>query len=293
MSWREIEASIRAAVGHRFEVAQALPLSGGCIHSAYQIRGGGEHFFVKLAEPNLSNAFAGEAEGLRMLSATGTVRVPLPICEGKTATEAYLVLEYLHLKPRDSVSDRRLGEQLAALHAIEQPAFGWTRDNFIGATPQPNELGDDWVEFWRRRRLGWQLQLAAENGYGGRLQRLGERLLVGLDRLLADYRPRPVLLHGDLWSGNAAMTDAGVPVIFDPACYWGDRETDLAMTELFGGFSGAFYDAYESLMPRWPGYETRSMLYNLYHVLNHLNLFGGGYLRQAETLLERLLMETG
>jgi len=139
--------------------------------------------------------------------------------------------------------------------------------------------------------LGNQLKLAASNDYGGRLQTQGEKLCANLEPLFSSYQPQPALVHGDLWRGNAAADEQGNPVIYDPACYFGDRETDLAMTELFGGFSPAFYVAYQAVYPLEPGYEIRKTLYNLYHILNHLNLFGHGYLNQAETMMSKLLAE--
>jgi fructosamine-3-kinase len=181
---------------------------------------------------------------------------------------------------------------LAALHRIEGNRFGWWRGNHIGATPQPNDPSPDWPDFWRQRRLGFQLDLAARQGHRGRLQGLGERLLERLPALL-DHRPRPSLLHGDLWGGNLAYDPDGRPVVFDPAVYHGDREADLAMTELFGGFPSRFYAAYQAAWPLDPAYRVRKVLYNLYHVLNHLNLFGGGYLTQAEGMMQRLLAALG
>jgi fructosamine-3-kinase len=152
-----------------------------------------------------------------------------------------------------------------------------------------NTPSASWTEFFRERRLRYQLELAARNGYGGRLQELGAELLAHIEPLLADHTPAPSLLHGDLWGGNAAVDSEGAPVIFDPAVYYGDREADLAMTRLFGGFSAAFYSAYESAWPLPKGARARVDLYNLYHVLNHVNLFGGGYEAQAESMMERLL----
>jgi fructosamine-3-kinase len=181
-----------------------------------------------------------------------------------------------------------LGRGLAALHANHAERFGWHRDNTIGSTPQPNAWSDSWLEFWRDRRLAQQLELAHRNGHA--LAR-GDALLAGLHQLLDGHEPRPSLLHGDLWGGNAGFTDGGEPVVYDPACYCGDREADLAMTELFGGFRPAFHAAYREAAPLAPGYPLRRDLYNLYHVLNHLNLFGGGYLRQAGSMIDRLLSE--
>lgn len=182
--------------------------------------------------------------------------------------------------------------QLAALHAQPQPYFGWHRDNWIGATPQLNERSDDWIEFWRDRRMGFQLDLAARNGYTRTIQRHGDKLRLYVAGLFAGFRPCPSLLHGDLWSGNIGCV-GGEPVIFDPAVYYGDREADLAMTELFGGFPAEFYAAYREALPLDSGYAQRRTLYNLYHVLNHLNLFGGGYLAQAERMMVQLVEELG
>lgn len=235
--------------------------------------------------------FAAEADGLVALAAAGAVRVPTPLCHGVADGYAFLALEYLALGSASGAAQEQLGRQLATLHRVTQPQFGWHRDNTIGSTPQLNAPTDHWPEFLRERRLRFQLQLAARQAAGRPAIALGEQLLVQLDGFFAGYRPRPSLLHGDLWSGNAAQTIDGDPAIFDPAVYFGDRETDVAMTELFGGFSTRFYGAYREAWPLDPGYGVRRDLYNLYHVLNHANLFGGGYWSQAERMMERLLAE--
>ncbi|MFQ5486860.1 MAG: fructosamine kinase family protein, partial [Gammaproteobacteria bacterium] len=156
-----------------------------------------------------------------------------------------------------------------------------------------NTPDEDWPRFWQQRRLGYQLQLAARNGYDDGLRQRGERLLEAVPLFFNGRQPPPALLHGDLWSGNYAVTRSGEPVIFDPAVYYGDREADLAMTELFGGFPAAFYDAYNEAWPLAPAYRVRKTLYNLYHILNHLNLFGAAYLSQAQAMMEQLLSEVG
>jgi fructosamine-3-kinase len=179
------------------------------------------------------------------------------------------------------------------MHRVTQARFGWVQDNTIGSTPQINTPEEDWIVFWREHRLRFQLHLATRHGHGGRLRERGERLLDEFPRLFAEYQPAASLLHGDLWSGNYAYTREGEPVIFDPAVYYGDREADLAMTELFGGFGREFYAAYREAYPLDEGYAVRKTLYNLYHVLNHLNLFGGGYLSQAQGMIDRLLSELG
>ena len=226
-----------------------------------------------------------------MIAATDTIRVPIPITHGSAGEQCYLVLEHLELDSRGN--SRLLGEQLARLHRCEAQRFGFAQDNFIGTTPQPNPWTDDWVTFWREQRLGFQLRLAADNGYGGQLQSLGEKLMDALPAFFANHTPQPSLLHGDLWSGNHAFLADGTPTIFDPAAYYGDRECDLAMTELFGGYPADFYAAYRATYPLDAGYATRRELYNLYHILNHANLFGGGYARQAEQLMQRLLAVIG
>jgi fructosamine-3-kinase len=233
-----------------------------------------------------------EADGLARLARADAIRVPRVLGIGASGAECWLELERFELREPDARAQARLGEALAGLHAVTGPSFGLERDNAIGATPQPNGPCGDWAAFWRDRRLGFQLELAARNGYRGRLQERGSRLLESVPALLAGHEPQPSLLHGDLWPGNRGMLPDGTPVAFDPAVYYGDREVDLAMTRLFGGFGPAFHAAYESASPLPAGAAERRGLYELYHVLNHLNLFGGGYLGQAEALIDRLLKGT-
>jgi len=197
-------------------------------------------------------------------------------------------LEWLDLTGSNAMGGDSLGKGLAALHRHTGKAFGFSQDNFIGSTPQPNCWTDNWVEFFGEQRLGFQLGLAADNGFGF-LQADGRQLMESLNGFFEGYQPEISLLHGDLWAGNQGRLDTGEPVIFDPAVYYGDRETDLAMTSLFGGFGRDFYQAYESAWPLSPGSEARSELYQLYHVLNHANLFGGGYGRDAHGRIRKLL----
>jgi len=210
---------------------------------------------------------------------------------GCTAQNAYLALEWIERGTADRACEVKLGERLAEQHRRISARFGWDRDNHIGRTPQENGWLPDWPEFFRERRLRPQLALAARNGYERLLGSVGERLLAVTGDLLADHRPAPSLLHGDLWGGNWFADSHGEPVIFDPAVYHGDREADLAMTRLFGGFGSAFYQAYRSTMPLPAGSDTRCELYNLYHVLNHANLFGSAYAQQARTMIDRLLAQ--
>ena len=289
--WAAVAASIARASGRPFGIDACTPVSGGCINTGYRVSGAGRRYFVKVNSAARTAMFEAELEGLAAIAATGTLRVPRPLCVGCDADHSWLVLEDLELAPAAEQAMAALGARLAALHRCGAPRFGWHRDNTIGATPQRNDWSPDWIEFWRERRLACQLQLAADNGYGGALQRLGTRLLAHIQDFFVHERPAPSLLHGDLWGGNAACIAGGEPVAFDPACYYGDREADLAMTELFGGFPPAFYAAYRNAWPLPAEYAVRRDLYNLYHVLNHLNLFGSGYRAQAERMIERLLSE--
>jgi fructosamine-3-kinase len=264
-------------------------VGGGDIHQAYRIGSGVRRYFVKANRARCLPMFEAEADALRALAATQCIRVPQPVCIGTTAAQAFLVLEHLDLG--DGGDAALLGEQLALLHRVPQARFGWAYDNWIGSTPQANAWQHDWIAFWREQRLGFQLTLAARNGYGGALQRDGDRLLARLDALFDGYTPSPSLLHGDLWGGNHGYLADGTPVIFDPALYVGDRECDLAMSELFGGFAPDFYAAYRASWPLDAGYAVRKSLYNLYHILNHANLFGGGYAAQAARMTAALLAQ--
>lgn len=288
-SWKAVAASIARATGEPFQVEHANPVGGGCINQGFHLQGNAREFFVKLNTASALTMFEAEASGLEEIAATNTVRVPLPICAENDQERAWLVLQYLPLTSAGPRAMAALGERLAAMHRITHERFGWTRDNTIGATPQVNARLGDWGEFWTQHRLGYQLDLATRNGHRGELQRKGALLLERVPNLFVGHRPAASLLHGDLWGGNAAATSGNEPVVFDPSVYYGDREVDLAMTTLFGGFPAEFYFAYESVWPLDPGYRERRDLYNLYHVLNHLNLFGGGYLRQAQEMIDRLL----
>ncbi|EGV28417.1 Fructosamine/Ketosamine-3-kinase [Thiorhodococcus drewsii AZ1] len=286
--WVGIADSIGDATGESFRVEQEQAVGGGCINRAAVLGDGCRRYFVKLNSTDRVEMFAAEFEGLIALASAEAIRVPRPICTGVADGQSFLVMELLDLGGR--LDGALAGERLADMHRSSAETFGWHRDNTIGSTPQSNRRERDWVSFWREQRLGYQLRLAAANGHGGDLQRDGERLMADLG-LLIGHDPVPSLLHGDLWGGNIGSTPDRQPVIFDPAVYYGDREADLAMTELFGGFGSEFYAAYRAAWPLDPGYGVRRLLYNLYHVLNHLNLFGGGYLSQSHQMISRLLAE--
>jgi protein-ribulosamine 3-kinase len=247
--------------GHREAVG------GGCIHRCYRVRQG----FLKVNDASFADAFAAEADGLRALRDAGCT-APEPLEHGVDGNESYLLMQWLEL--RNGGDYAALGRTLARLHASRGEQFGWRRDNFIGSTPQRNAVATSWKTFWAEQRLAPQLARAKGNGHRIDIGRVCD--------VLDGHDPEPSLVHGDLWSGNVGFLPGGTAVLFDPAVYYGDREVDLAMTELFGGFPPAFYSAYGPLSA---GYETRKHLYNLYHLLNHLNLFGGGYLAQVKSTL--------
>jgi fructosamine-3-kinase len=288
--WETIAQEIAETTGEAFAPRAPRGLAGGCINSAFRLEDDRRQFFVKTNAAARLDMFAAEAEGLDELRASNTLRVPRPVCTGSADGACYIVMEYLPAGRGTQGSWAEAGQRLAAMHRVTAPRFGWLRDNTIGATPQPNDPMGDWVSFWREQRLGFQLRLAARKGCGSRLQSQGEKLLERF-AVLIDHAPQPSLLHGDLWGGNFGFTADGEPMIYDPAVYYGDREADMAMTELFGGFPAEFYAAYRDSWPLDDGYRVRKRLYNLYHLLNHLNLFGGGYQGQALSTIEALLAE--
>lgn len=286
-----IAAAVRDASGANIDAARASRIGGGSISNAWLLEGNEFRCFVKTNGRDFAPNFAAEAAGLAALNACAVPRTPTFVCAGSTGEHAFIALEYLPLKPLDRASGGLLGTQLAEMHRTTGATFGWPTDNFIGATPQRNASQQSWPHFFANQRLLPQIELAARNGMDRKLCTTGQAVAANIGGLFIDYKPRPSLLHGDLWSGNAATTTDGAPAIFDPACYHGDRETDLAMAELFGGFPESFYAAYRAAWSLEPGYETRKELYNLYHVLNHFNLFGASYLGQARRMIEHLNVE--
>ena len=291
--WRQIDTSLSDALGEPFFTQQRESVSGGCISTTLRIDGPDFPVFLKLGQASDEPMFDAEADALQAIAATNTVRVPAVIARGTACGRAWLAIEFIETGRPAPDAAAHLGEQLAGLHSATGSQFGWHRDNWIGATPQRNTPEQDWPQFFAEHRLRAQLELAAGNGLSQSVVDRGYRLAAALPAIFADYAPSPSLRHGDLWGDNWACDLSGQPFIFDPASYYGDRDADLAMTELFGGFPDSFYRAYDTVLPRAPGYPLRRELYNLYHVLNHFNLFGGGYVAQAGTMIKRLLAEVG
>jgi protein-ribulosamine 3-kinase len=289
--WHELANSISAVTGRAVARTPHQSLSGGEVGRCVRWSSDAGWMFVKLAPDDRAWVLEAEAEGLRALASASAIRVPTVFGVGVAAANAWLALEWLDLRSAGQGSEARLGELLAEQHRTTSDTFGWHRTNTIGLTKQQNDPEPDWGRFYVARRLEPQIALAESNGHRGSLIERGRLLCERVPVLLGGHAPAPSLLHGDLWAGNHAEDAAGNPLIFDPAVYFGDREADLAMTRLFGGFGREFYAAYEAAWPPETGAAERVPLYNLYHVLNHLNLFGGGYRRQAEDMIERLLAQ--
>lgn len=287
MMWTEIDAHISRVTGEKFQTQQKRSVSGGCINQGYAISNTEITYFVKLNQASQVAMFEAEALGLEDMLATASIRVPQPLCWGTAGNSSYLVLEWLEMGAGNTKCWEEMGRQLARMHQWgDGGRFGWKINNTIGSTPQINTWTENWVEFYINHRLGYQFQLARRRG-GNFPQEA--KLLAAIPELLTDHQVQPSLVHGDLWGGNGGCTVSGEPVIFDPATYFGDREVDIAMTELFGGFPAAFYRGYNEVFPLDAGYEQRKILYNLYHILNHFNLFGGGYASQANRMIEQIL----
>nr|WP_042342156.1 fructosamine kinase family protein [Calothrix sp. PCC 7507] len=285
--WTEIDAHISRVSGERFQSQQRRSVSGGCINQGYAVSNGELTYFVKLNQASQVAMFEAEALGLEEMLTTASIRVPKPLCWGTAGNSGYIVMEWLEMGGDNTKSWSDMGQNVAAMHkATSSQGFGWKINNTIGSTPQINTWTADWAEFYAQYRLSYQFQLARRRGGNFPLQ---ERLLAAIPELLADHQVQPSLVHGDLWGGNAGCTVSGEPVIFDPATYFGDREVDIAMTELFGGFPASFYKGYNEVFPLDAGYEHRKPLYNLYHILNHFNLFGGGYSSQANRMIDQIL----
>ena len=287
--WQHIEQEIKKHQGNAFKISERKSIAGGSINNAFLVSDGTDHYFVKTNRHQLAYMFAAEIRGLQALYDSNSIQVPEPVGHGVFEHESYAILSWLELAGRPN--SVLFGTKLAQMHQSHAAHFGFDIDNSIGSTPQLNSWSTDWVDFWCKQRLGYQLNLARDNGFGNRLFDLGQSLIERCPAFFSDYQPQPSLLHGDLWSGNWAGDSQGNPVIFDPATYYGDREAELAMMELFGGPGRAFFDAYHEAYPIDSGYRKRRDFYNLYHILNHANLFGSSYALQAENMLESLLAE--
>ncbi len=285
--WQAISQQLSDTLLFDFQIVEKQKIHGGDISECYMISDNTQRYFVKLNPLAGFPHFEAEAENIALLRKTSSVFVPELVLLGKTKEHAFLILNYLATKPLDDASSSyAFGEQLAKLHRWgEQKEYGLDEDNYIGEALQPNQWQKKWSHFFAEQRIGWQLQLLREKGI--ELVNIAEFTQLIQERLTG-HQPTPSLLHGDLWHGNVAICAFG-PICYDPASYWGDRECDIAMTELFGGFLPEFYQGYERILPLASGYAQRKDIYNLYHILNHYNHFGGEYLERAQSMIDAIL----
>lgn len=282
--WHFISEQISQQIQYDFVCDDIREISSGDSHKAYRVSDGRKRFFVKINEKSKLSHFKTESDGLEHLRQANQVRLPHVICSGVASEVSFLALEHLVLKEGNTESWQTLGEQLAQLHRVQtDKKYGGHQDNYIGLTPQPNQWHDDWASFFAEQRIGYMLdRLAAQK------KLLCDKQLAvdAIYNKLAGHQPKVSMLHGDLWAGNVGFHQQQ-PVIFDPAFYFGDRETDIAMTELFGRFPTSFYQAYNGSWPLEHSYAERKPIYQLYHILNHGLLFGGSYLNSAKSILAK------
>ena len=284
------EEAIIELFGEERRVTGRQPVSGGDINRAYRLSlADGTSVFMKCNRVKNLSFFRAEVKGLEALRGTGAIGVPKPLAAGTDTRRgiAFLLMEYLEAAPRIPGYWETFGRELAALHraGCESPLFGFEADNFIGATPQINARKEKWAVFFRDCRLLPQIRMAGD-ALDGKTRSQLNRLLDHLDGYLPEP-DFPSLIHGDLWSGNAVCGPDGKAWILDPAAYVGHFEAELAMTELFGGFPASFYGAYHEINKIDSGYKDRRDLYNLYHLLNHLNLFGRSYLPSVQRIVRK------
>lgn len=260
------------------KIKKVSPVSGGCIGANFRVESESGTYFVK--KYNSEGISVKESNGLKELRESEAICTPCV----KKVTDDYLVLEYIEQGSPGRNFQSVLGENLAAMHMKTSDKFGFYEDNFIGSTPQINTYMDNWIDFYIRNRLDNQIQLCSNNGYMDIVVAY-KKLREKIPEILKDSSEEPVLIHGDLWGGNVICNKSGEPVLIDPAAYYGNRELELAMTKLFGGFTSDFYRSYERVRPLKKGWQKRENLYKLYHILNHLNLFGTTYKNQALKLM--------
>ena len=284
--WRAIEQNITQVIGQQFSIKHKQPVAGGDINLCYWLSDYQHNYFIKLNDKSRLQQFESEAYSLAQITQLKTMSCPNVIATGTTLDKSYLILEYLPFKKATAKEWFNFGEQLARMHKTSTHGqFGWEHDNYIGTTLQPNGWQSNWRTFFAEQRIGWQLQLLAEKSI-----KLGniEHIVDACHDILQHHQVTPCLVHGDLWQGNLGFNDDGA-FIFDPASYYGDREVDIAMSELFGQLPGEFYQGYQGTYPLNNDYDKRKLVYNFYHILNHANLFGGVYIEQCKANLTRIL----
>ncbi|MGO4892801.1 fructosamine kinase family protein [Flavobacterium sp. W21_SRS_FM6] len=283
--WHFISEEISKSINKDFICDDIREISSGHSHKAFKITDGRSRYFVKTNQKSYLPHFESEIDGLTHLSKAQLFRLPKIICSGVVADKAFLVLEFLTLSEGTTENWFQFGQLLAQQHQTHtQNMYGWQEDNYIGLSPQPNKWNKKWCQFFAEQRIGFMLQLLAEKGKN--LANI-DKIVAAVFKLLAGHVPVASMLHGDFWSGNSGF-HKGLPTLFDPALYYGDRETDIAMSELFARLPTAFYEGYQATWPLDPGYEYRKPVYQLYHVLNHALIFGEHYIQSAQAILKNM-----
>ena len=289
-----LSEAVESVCGAGISIREKRPVFGGDINHAYALTlSDGSVIFMKANTRARFGIFEGESEGLAFIRETGMVRSPEVLALGTDGSISFLLLEYLRSGSRSRAASEELGHGLANMHLyptgtfVKGGRYGALHDHLLGSGIQDNTPMDSWPQFFAEKRLRPQFEKAGSWFDAGTMRDI-DRFLLRMDRYLPEPE-RPSLLHGDLWSGNYMIDEESHPWLIDPAAYVGHSEADLALTELFGGFDSSFYGAYESVMGLDPGYEDRRDLYNLYHLVKHLNLFGGAYLSSVKTVLRKYL----
>ena len=265
------------------KIISVISVGGGCIGNAMKVTvENGTNYFVKSYDNK--KIHEAEANGLNELKTANAIRIPRVV----KFNENFLILEFIESAPKSSGFSEKFGRQFANLHKMTSKKYGYFEDNFIGSTEQINiPQNDSWAEFYFENRLMFQFRLAEKNGHSTNELKSGiKQIEKSINSIIGNSEEEPTLLHGDLWGGNYLVDQRGNPVLIDPAVYYGHREADLAMTKLFGGFDAQFYSAYQEEYPLREGWEYRENIYKLYHILNHMNLFGGSYYNQAISLIK-------
>lgn len=300
--WHSIEQAISAELDKPFTITEKQAISNGGssaspfdslldtkdrpLNLSFKITDGKRSYFVKLNSKECLINFQAEAYSLKHLKSLNSIACPNVTAIGTSLDKSFLVLDYIDFSRAKPMLWHQLGQQLAQMHYdTRHGQFGWQHDNFIGSTIQPNHWSSNWTTFFANQRIAWQLQLLSERSITlGNIDHIAEVC----HNVLLHHQASPCLVHGDLWQGNTGFT-GDQAMIFDPACYYGDREVDIAMTELFGHFPDDFYHGYQAEYPLDKGYEQRKLVYNFYHILNHANIFGGIYVEQARAALSRIM----
>ena len=277
--------SIQIYFHHDISIKNFSPVGGGCINNSGLLQTSRGDFFLKWNDAKKYHGmFQAEAKGLKLLGNTNTIRIPVVTTVGEKGEQQFILMEHIKNQPRSKNYWEVLGKELASLHQSSDSSFGLDHDNYMGSLPQLNAQKNSWIEFFIVQRLEVQLKIATDSrAIENSLAKKFNALYKKLPSIL--HEEKPSLVHGDLWNGNLITDEKGNPCLIDPAAYYGHREIDLAMTQLFGGFNDAFYQSYQNAHPTLPGLQERLDIYNLYPLLVHVNLFGQSYLSQVNTIL--------